>query len=68
LEYKINYTFQYLFKKTISTYILQAKAKNEKTTVTMPPALIEGTETVIFFTLFILYHEQAVRIYLKTII
>eukprot|EP00455_Lapot_gusevi_P035760 TRINITY_DN3962_c0_g1_i1.p1 TRINITY_DN3962_c0_g1~~TRINITY_DN3962_c0_g1_i1.p1 ORF type:complete len:203 (+),score=41.17 TRINITY_DN3962_c0_g1_i1:16-624(+) len=32
-----------------------AKSKKELTTVTMPPALIEGTETVVFYSLFLLF-------------
>lgn len=32
-----------------------AKARGEKTTITMPTGIIEGTETVIFFSLFFLF-------------
>ena len=32
-----------------------AEYNQEKTSVTMPPGLIEGTETVIFYSLFLLY-------------
>ena len=34
---------------------LGAKRRHEKTSVTMPPGLIEGTETIIFYTLFFIF-------------
>ena len=34
-----------------------AKARNELTTVTMPKAIIEGGEAILFYTLFILFQE-----------
>lgn len=36
---------------------LGASHQGEKTSITMPPALIEGAETVIFYSLFLLYPE-----------
>ncbi len=36
-----------------------ASTTGEVTTITMPPALIEGTETIVVFSLFILLPEQA---------
>eukprot|EP01016_Furgasonia_blochmanni_P022515 TRINITY_DN2450_c0_g1_i13.p1 TRINITY_DN2450_c0_g1~~TRINITY_DN2450_c0_g1_i13.p1 ORF type:complete len:169 (+),score=4.94 TRINITY_DN2450_c0_g1_i13:145-651(+) len=41
----------------------QTKKKKELTTVTMPPALIEGAETVVFFSLFIVLQDYTVILY-----
>ena len=35
----------------------------EKTSVTMPPALVEGGETVIFYSLFLLFPDQLVGLF-----
>lgn len=40
-----------------------ATATMELTTVTMPPAIIAGTETVIFFTLFLLLPDHLVTLF-----
>jgi phosphatidylglycerophosphate synthase len=40
-----------------------AAASREQTSVTMPTGLIEGTETVIFFSLFILLPERVVPLF-----
>lgn len=36
-----------------------AAATGERTTITMPPALIEGTETIVLFSLFIAFPQWA---------
>ena len=36
-----------------------ARQQGELTSVTMPPALIEGTETIVLFTLFLAFPERA---------
>lgn len=41
-----------------------AKAQGEMTSVTMPPGLIEGTETVIFYMLFLLLPDFLLPLYL----
>jgi hypothetical protein len=38
---------------------LGAKTKKELTTITMPPALIEGAETVIFYSLFLIFNKYS---------
>ncbi len=40
-----------------------ARARGEMTSVTMPTGLIEGTETVVFFTLFIVLSSWLVALY-----
>jgi phosphatidylglycerophosphate synthase len=40
-----------------------AKQRGEMTSVTMPVALIEGTETIIFFSLFLLFPQHIVSLY-----
>lgn len=40
-----------------------ATATGERTTVTMPPAIIAGTETVIFFTLFLVFPIHLVGLF-----
>lgn len=41
-----------------------AMAQGEQTTITMPGGLIEGTETVIFFSLFFLFPQAIVPLFL----
>ncbi len=40
-----------------------AKAKLERTSITMPSGLIEGTETIVFFTLFLLLPQFSVFLF-----
>jgi phosphatidylglycerophosphate synthase len=40
-----------------------ARAKGELTTITMPGGLVEGAETVLFFTLFLLFPEAYVFLF-----
>lgn len=41
-----------------------ASARGEQTTVTMPTGLVEGTETIVFYALFILFPAHAVPLML----
>ena len=41
-----------------------ARSRGELTSITMPPGLVAGTETVIFFSLFLLWPAQQVAIFL----
>jgi phosphatidylglycerophosphate synthase len=41
-----------------------SKRNGELTSVTMPPSLIEGAETVIFFSAFIVFHRSAELLFL----
>ncbi len=40
-----------------------AAARGELTTITMPGGLIEGTETVLFFTLFLVFPDSSVYVF-----
>jgi hypothetical protein len=42
---------------------LGAKSKKELTTVTMPPALIEGTETVVFYSMFLIFYQYSTELF-----
>lgn len=42
---------------------LGAQARGELTTITMPPGIISGTETILFYSLFLLLPEWAPRLF-----
>jgi len=51
----VNAASLFMLSSILEKRSLGSKQKGELTTVTMPPALIEGSETMIFFTLFIIF-------------
>jgi phosphatidylglycerophosphate synthase len=42
---------------------LGAKAKGESTSITMPSGIIEGTETIVFYTVFLIIPDQIVILF-----
>jgi phosphatidylglycerophosphate synthase len=52
-----------LFQLSAIMYKLDAYSTQELTTVNMPPALIEGTETVVFYSLFLLFPNHTVVLF-----
>ena len=57
----VNAASLFLLSSILEKKALGAQSKKEMTTVNMPSALIEGTETIIFFSLFIIYTTYTVE-------
>jgi len=59
----VNAASLFMLSSILEKRSLGSKQKGELTTVTMPPALIEGSETMIFFTLFIIFPSYLTLLY-----
>ncbi|KAL6079434.1 CDP-alcohol phosphatidyltransferase family protein [Balamuthia mandrillaris] len=61
--YFVNAASLFLLASILEKRSLGAKHAGELTTVTMPVGLIEGTETLAFYTLFIQFHQHALPLF-----
>jgi len=59
----VNAASLFMLSSILEKRSLGSRQKGELTTVTMPPALVEGSETMIFFTLFIIFPGYLTLLY-----
>lgn len=63
ISFYINYASWMYLAALLEKRSLGAQARHERTTITMPAGIVEGAETVMFYTLFLLLPGAAIMLF-----